>query len=121
MDASALLAFLAHESGWQQVQAALKNGALVSAANWSETIQKFSQRAGTFDLAGELLLSYGLKIEPVTEVDAVKAAELWQLRRDLSLGDRLCIALANRMHCTAMTSDSAWGTKLADVAITQIR
>ena len=57
-----------------------------------------------------LLLSYDLSIEPVGVADAEQAARLWASHRSLSLGDRLCLALANRRRAVALTADAAWGT-----------
>ncbi|MDT7615062.1 MAG: ribonuclease VapC, partial [Pseudonocardiales bacterium] len=42
--------------------------------------------------------------------DAVTAARLWDRGRPpgLSLGDRCCLALAERVGCAAVTADTAW-------------
>lgn len=107
LDASALLAFLQEEPGWQRVKQALGQG-VVSAANWSEVIQKLLSRGVDVSLATNLLFSYGLKVREVSESDAV-AAQLWQPGSNLSLGDRLCLALGKRLNATVLTADKAWG------------
>lgn len=109
LDASALLAFLHGEAGADAAEAALVAGARCSAANWSEVAQQVLARGGNWDLARALLLSYGLTVEPVTADDAESAARLWRRGAGLSLGDRLCLALAQRLDLVALTTDRAWG------------
>lgn len=109
LDASALLAFLQGEDGSDIVESRLLEGACCSAANWSEVAQKVRQ-VGGWDLARGLLLDYRLQIEPVLVDDAEWAAEHWQRGSGLSLADRLCLALADRLDTLAWTSDTAWGT-----------
>lgn len=110
LDASALLAFAQDEPGADVVEAALHAGAVCSAANWSEIAQVTAARGGSFDLVRALLGSYRLRIEPVTIDDAERAAQLWRRGSGLSLGDRLCLALAHRMECEVLTADRAWGS-----------
>jgi len=109
-DASALLSFLNGEEGADQVETALIDGGRCGAANWSETAQKVRQRGADWSLARGLLLSYGLVVEPVTAADAELAAEQWQPRSALSLGDRLCLAQGARLAATVWTADRAWGS-----------
>jgi ribonuclease VapC len=111
LDASAVLAFLQGESGAESVEKVLETGeAVCGAANWSAVAQKVLQRGGDWDLARALLLSYDISIEPVGVADAEQAARLWASHPSLSLGDRLCLALANRRRAVALTADAAWGT-----------
>lgn len=44
----------------------------------------------------------------MTEADAERAAERWGAAPSLSLADRLCLALADRLGAVALTSDSDW-------------
>jgi ribonuclease VapC len=104
-----MLAFLQGEAGADLVEDVLEAGdAICGAANWSEVAQKVRQRGADWDLARGLILSYGLAIEPVSEIDAERAARLWSDRPYLSLGDRLCLALAERLQQAAVTADAAW-------------
>ena len=66
----------------------------------------------------QLIESYELVVEPVTQADAEWAAAYWQTHQYLSLGDRLCLALADRLGATVLTSDTIWGT---DAPVRQIR
>jgi len=109
VDASALLAYLRNEPGSQKVKQALDDGATCSAANWSEVIQKTLQRGDDWNAAQQVLGAFDLVIEPVTREDAELAASMWAGRPSLSLGDRLCLALAQRLGVIALTADSAWG------------
>ena len=109
LDASALLAILCHEPGYEQVQAALLDGAICGAANWSEVMQKTHQLGRNWTIARRMLVGYGLVIEPVTREDAEWAAACWADRPTLSLADRLCLALAHRLGVPALTADAAWG------------
>jgi PIN domain nuclease of toxin-antitoxin system len=109
-DASALLAFVQGESGSDVVEAALVVGdCLVGAANWSETAQTVRARDGDWQLASSLLRSYDLTIEPVTVDDAEWAAQRWRSGEGLSLGDRLCLALGERLDRDVLTADRRWG------------
>jgi PIN domain nuclease of toxin-antitoxin system len=108
-DASALLAFLHGENGAKTVERELEAGGTCSAANWSETAQRVLARSRDWALARTLLLSYELEIAPVTAEDAESAARAWRKGSGLSLGDRLCLALGDRLDATVWTADTAWG------------
>lgn len=110
LDASALLAFLRGEKGADLVEARLEEGAVCGAANWSEVAQKVLAAERDWDLARALLWSYGVAVDPVTAEDAEWAARRWRRGEGLSLADRLCLALAERLDADAWTADSAWGT-----------
>jgi ribonuclease VapC len=84
-------------------------GGTCSAANWSEVAQRLIARRQNRDLARALLVSYGLVIEPVYDVDGERAAVLWRAGSGLSLADRLCLATAERLAATVWTADTAWG------------
>jgi ribonuclease VapC len=110
-DASALLALLQGEPGGEEVEQALLSGGLCAAVNWSEIAQKVRAHGRNWDLAGSLLKSYGLVIEPVLEADAERAAARWEAGRGLSVADRLCLAVADRVEAEAvLTADRAWGS-----------
>jgi ribonuclease VapC len=109
-DASALLAFLQNEEGADTVERELTSDAGVcGTANWSEVAQKVVSHGGDWRLARALLTSYGLALEPISVDDAERAAALWRSGSGLSLGDRLCLALGQRMDATVWTADTSWG------------
>lgn len=117
-DASALLAFLQGEEGAEKVEAQLVTGGVCSAANWSETAQRVLMHDRDWSLAKALLASYDLVVEPVTVGDAEWAAARWKPGEGLSLGDRLCMALGERLDALIWTADRSWGT---DGRVRQIR
>ncbi|MEX1126286.1 MAG: PIN domain-containing protein [Acidimicrobiia bacterium] len=108
-DASALLAFLQGEHGSDMVESELEAGGVCGAANWSETVQTILAHDRDWDLAAGLLRSYGLEVAPVTEGDAEWAGRRWRQGDGLSLGDRLCMALGERLDAKVWTADSHWG------------
>jgi PIN domain nuclease of toxin-antitoxin system len=118
LDASALLAFLQGEAGGDAVEQALSRGAVVGAANWSETAQAVCARQRNWPLASLLLRSYDLLIEPVTSDDAEWAGRRWRAGEGLSLGARLCLALGARLGRDVLTADRRWAD---DARIRQIR
>jgi PIN domain nuclease of toxin-antitoxin system len=117
-DASALLIFLQGEDGTAPVEKALQDGGACGAANWSEVAQKIRAHGRNWDLCRSLLASYGVRVEPVTIADAEWAARRWVQGEGLSLADRLCLALGDRLDTDVWTADQAWGT---DGRIRQIR
>ena len=108
LDASAVLAFLQREPGADLVEEHLSSG-ICGAANWSEVAQTVRQGGGNWPVAREILLSYGVRIEPVTAEDGETAARLWRRGAGRSLGDRLCLALGQRLGLEVVTADAAWG------------
>lgn len=118
LDASALLAYVQDEDGAATVESALGNDPLCGAANWSEVAQRIHAAGADWELVRALLLSYGLQVEPVVAADAEWAARRWVRSEGLSLADRLCMALGERLEAPVLTADKAWGT---DNRIIQIR
>jgi PIN domain nuclease of toxin-antitoxin system len=110
-DASALLAFVQGETGSDVVERALSAGGTVGAANWSEVAQAVRARDRDWPLVSLLLRSYDLAIEPVTVADAEWAAQRWRSAEGLSLGDRLCLALGERLDLDVLTADRRWGAR----------
>ena len=118
LDASAVLAFLQDEDGAEAVEAALDDVAVCGAANWSEVAQKVRAAGRNWDLVRALLVSYQIEVEPVVEGDAEWAAQRWRRSEGLSLADRLCLALGERLDVDVLTADATWGTS---GRVTQIR
>ena len=80
--------------------------------------QKVRAVDGDWTLASALLLSFDLEVSDVTAEDAEWAAQRWRPREDLSLADRLCLALAARKDSPVLTADTTWGD---EEPISQIR
>ncbi|MGH3821347.1 MAG: hypothetical protein ACRDRA_00650 [Pseudonocardiaceae bacterium] len=65
----------------------------------------------------------GIQVEPLTEADAVTAANLWSRTRaaGLSLSDRCCLALGARLGLTMVTADTTWIDLDLDIPVQIIR
>lgn len=110
VDASVLLAFVQGEEGSNQAERLLAGGASCGAANWSEVAQKIRAAGRDWDLVRALLVSCDLTIESVVESDAEWAAHRWRKGEGLSLADRLCLALGERLDVEVWTADTSWGS-----------
>lgn len=110
LDASAVLAFLLGEDGADVVEDVLgQGGAVCNAVNWSEVAQKVRAHDRNWDLARALVTSYGLVIEPVRADDGESAALRWRRGDSMSLADRICLAVGDRLDATVWTADRTWG------------
>lgn len=109
IDASVVLAWLQDEPGSDLVERHLVEG-VIGAANWSEVLQKARQHGAEPGLVARLLTSFGLQVVDVTAEDAERAADLWASGSALSLADRLCLALGQKLGLSVVTTDSAWQT-----------
>lgn len=122
LDASALLALLHLEAGYEIVEQNL-NQSIISSVNWSETLQKTIAKGIQTDKLQDDLETLGLKIVPFTTEDAEIAALLWLQTRTigLSLGDRACLALGLSLGIPVITADRVWSTLALGVTVTVIR
>ncbi len=123
LDASAVLAVLNDEDGVLVVADAIADGAAISVVNWAEVLSKVAERgADPETAAAELRRAEGsrraLTIEPLTAADCIAIARLRPItrRRGLSLADRACLVLADRLEVPALTTDQAW-SDLPGVAV----
>ena len=122
LDASALLAYLRREPGWEQVLAAFSSTTTMTSVNFGE-VAGWLVRKGA-DEAAVRGLRNGL-VFPLTPVDddlCIRAALLEPLTRSrgLGIGDRLCLALATRSDAVAVTADAAW-QEIADAAGVEVQ
>jgi ribonuclease VapC len=117
VDASALLAFLFRERGWQTVEVLLERAHVVAPAPVVvETLYRAAERGHGLPMPEikSALLALGMTIESVTEADTLRAADLiFSSRRtsragSLSLGDGLCLAVAERLGATITGGDHHW-------------
>jgi len=95
------------EPGAQEVQPLLR-GALVSAVNWSEILQKVEAKGKDPSAIGKFLEAAGVSVIASTKADAVLAARFWEPGTAMSLADRFCLALAYRLNVPAVSADRAW-------------
>lgn len=122
LDASAVLALLRAEPGAEQVETTLQTACL-STVNAAEVAQKATHHGTDGAWALAELRDLGLTLTAFTGEDALAAAALWPHTRPagLSLADRACLALAQRMGCPALTADQAWKQLDLDIEIQLIR
>src|SRR5689334_3559436 len=109
LDASALLALVLNEPGRAVVAAAVSAGAVIGTVNLSEVVAKLRENGAT-----EAAIHLALDPLAITIADfdtdlAYAAGFLCPATRatGLSLGDRACLALAQRL---ALTADRSWAS-----------
>jgi ribonuclease VapC len=123
LDASALLAFLRREPGWEVVDAALAEPSTISVLNLAEVLTKLAEaganpRSALADLERDGVLGSAptpgtdplVQVAPLLPEDAIEAARLRLHTKTLglSLGDRVCLATALRLGTPVLTADKRW-------------
>ena len=108
-DSSVVLAHLNKEPGGERA-AAFLGDAVICAVNYSEIVAKLMERGARLSLIRPALSRYGLLIIPFDEDLAERAGALRVATKafGLSLGDRACLALADRSGLPVMTADRVW-------------
>jgi PIN domain nuclease of toxin-antitoxin system len=123
LDTSAFLAFLHGEVGADTVRPLLSRS-VISSVNWAEVLQKVIAR-GSREVRDvrEDLASLGLQVLPFAAEDAESTALLWPSTRraGLSLGDRACLSLAQKLGLPALTADRGWAALGLEVEVRLIR
>lgn len=89
----------------------------------ARTISDHAGDTSVLDSSAVLAWSRGVRVEPLSEADAVTAANLWTRTRaaGLSLGDRCCLALGARLALPTVTADPAWAGLDIDIPVRIIR
>jgi len=114
LDASALLCLLKGKQGSERVLTALPR-AWISAVNLSEVYAKLAEVGGSEARIVQAIEGLHLRIVPFDAAQARAAGMLHPVTksRELSLGDRACLALARHHGAIALTTDQAW-TELSE-------
>ncbi len=122
LDASAVLAYLHQEPGWETVQSVIGESC-ISAVNWSEVAQKIKQKGMDITTVRCLIEELGLIIAPFSLEQAELAAHLWDQGKafGLSLADRACLALAMQQQSPVFTADRVWVKLKLDIDIRLLR
>lgn len=109
LDASAVLAALKRESGWERV-ISMTPEAAIGAANLAEVVARLSEVSDSPAAIVEAFATLAITVLPVEETDGIAAGLLRKPTRHLGLssGDRLCLAMAGRLGVTAVAADRAF-------------
>lgn len=122
LDTSAVLAIFNQEPGAETIVRIVRQSA-ISTVNLAEIATKLNQWA----VPPEQIMRWvdGLEVEIVafTEDQAIAVGSLRNLthERGLSLGDRACLALAQRLGIPAYTSDRKWSEIEIGINVVQFR
>jgi PIN domain nuclease of toxin-antitoxin system len=108
-DSSAVLAHLNNEPGSERA-APLFGDALICAVNFAEIVTKLVERGIALDIIRAALARYGLQVVVYDEALAERTGALRARTKasGLSLGDRACLALAERFGLPVLTADRMW-------------
>src|SRR5262245_57483536 len=127
MDASAIVAWLLNERGASTV-GRLMQFAVLPAPNVTESIRTARTHGHrmTSDQLFSRLEASCATIEPFRAIDAPRAAELLlfadrRKNAQLSLGDALCIAVAERLQLPLVGDDGLWAELPLEVEFHQFR
>lgn len=122
LDASVVMAFLKQETGWDVVASHLAS-AVLSTINAAEALSRYAEIGVDTDFIAQQIEAMGCEIIPVTMAHALIAARLRPLTKPLglSLGDRMCLALAIERESDVLTADRTWAKLNIGVPIQLIR
>ena len=109
VDASAILAAIKDEPGGRRVDRDAR-GARISAINYSEIVGWLAERGASVQEIETLIGVFDLSIEAFDDPRAMAAGLLAvkTKRRNISLADRACLALAIELGMPVLTGDRAW-------------
>lgn len=109
LDTSAILAVLLDEPGAGQIASVMPRS-LVSVANEAEVVTVLVRNGTEPERAVQAVLSLAYDVVELDAGLARRAGTLWRETkpRGLSLGDRCCLALAEREKLPAFTADQHW-------------
>ena len=110
LDASAIVAFLLAEPGQDIVADSIAAGAQVCAANLAEVMTVLVRGGMPAAAAGQVIAELPVGCVELDLDLAVRAGAMVVHTRPfgLSLGDRVCLALAAREGCPVLTGDRDW-------------
>jgi ribonuclease VapC len=121
LDASALVALVRREKGWQAILSILGTGtAVTTPTGLAETLDTCRRRGAGISRTEicEFLELLGLGVEPLIAEDAVEIAFIMERAAsrkksnsfggDLSLGDAARLSVGRRLNAIVVFSDNAW-------------
>jgi ribonuclease VapC len=118
LDTSAILVLLLGEPGADDVAQSVARGVAVSTVNLSEAAEVLARNK----MKPEPIIARfrdQVVVEPFTYDDALAASAMSRPTRSqgISLGDRACLALAQRLGATALTADRQWSRLKVGISI----
>ena len=122
LDSSAMLAVIYQEPGADRVVPRMR-GALFSTVNLVEVQSKLILKGAKPDFAWRGIAGFQCDICPLDAEQArVASGMAWMAKPlGLSLGDRVCLALAIQRKATVYTADRAWSGLTLGIKIELIR
>ena len=120
LDSSVILAMLNGEPGADDA-ANLLPGSLLSTVNLAEVVTKLIEQGVPRDLATMTTDTLDCEVMPFDSEMALDAGLLHAATRNVSLGDRCCLALAMRTGLPVVTADRAWANLGLDLDIRLLR
>jgi PIN domain nuclease of toxin-antitoxin system len=122
LDATALLALLQEEPGAEMVAEAIPH-ASISTVNLAEVVGKLADAGMPEEAVQGALAGLGIKVIPFDEDLAYRTGLLRPLTSayGLSLGDRACLALGQRLSQPVLTADRVWASLKIGVKVRVIR
>jgi len=122
LDASAVMASLNREPGYEQVDK-IVGDACISSVNLAEVVTKLTSGGITPPVIEAMLAPLSLIVESFDTQRAMATGLLTAKtsKAGLSLGDRACLSLAAELGLQAFTSDKAWAKVDAGANVVVIR
>ena len=122
LDASALLALLNREPGHEEVARTIPDAA-ISAVNLSEVAAKLAESGMPEESIREALGGLAIDVHDFGRDLAFQTAMLRPLtkHKGLSLADRACLALGQRLNLPVITADRVWKELDLEVEVGLIR
>jgi len=124
LDASAVLAWLQNEAGAKRVDQALYDGATINTVSWAEVLSTLAGKGMAANevirqLAERGILYQLLTVDAGQPEDAAAVGDFYPVTRSagLSLGDRYCLALGQRLGATVLTTDRAWAALQLSITV----
>jgi ribonuclease VapC len=110
LDASAIMAAINREPGWEAVADYLAQDAVICAVNLAEVAKILVETGSTDASVEQAMARWSIFEVPFDSKLAVNSGLMYRMTRSagLSLGDRACLALAALIGCPAVTTDRVW-------------
>jgi PIN domain nuclease of toxin-antitoxin system len=122
IDSSVFVAAINKEPGGDKLAAYLDES-VIPVTTYTEVVTRLLDAEMLFDKADRLMSDFRVPIVDVTFALAKRAAEFRSATRPcgLSMGDRICLALAESIGGTAVTADRQWASVNLGISIELIR